>query len=89
MPIFKAGLGVSLTFIGVIAAILGLVVIVSSWRTGAIMLSYGASGPAAETVSYATDPDRFWKLVAALGFAPLILGALAARWGLSILKPAP
>ena len=84
MSLFKAALAVAFVFIGAIAAILGLVVVVSALRTGAIILSYGAATP--ETVSQTTDPNRFWTLFAGLGVLPLVLGGLAARWGLATLK---
>ena len=84
MSLFKAALAVAFVFIGAIAAILGLVVVVSAIKTGAIILTYGAATP--ETVSQATDPNRFWTLFAGLGVLPLVLGGLAARWGLATLK---
>ena len=84
MSLFKAALAVAFVFIGAIAAILGLVVVVSAIKSGAIILSYGAATP--ETVSQATDPNRFWTLFAGLGVLPLVLGGLAARWGLATLK---
>ena len=84
MSMFKGALAVAFVFIGSIAALLGLVVLVSALKTGAIILSYGAAAP--ETVSQATDPNRFWTLFAGLGVLPLVLGGLAARWGLTTLK---
>jgi hypothetical protein len=69
-------------FIGAIAALLGTIMVVSALTTGAVQFSYGAGASAVtETVSQATDSARYWRLVIGLGFAPAILGAIAAWWG--------
>ncbi len=82
MSMFRAGLAAAAVFIGAIAALLGVVMLVSALGSGTIAISYGAGANAvAETVSRAGDPGRFWRLVAALGVAPLVLGAGAALWG--------
>ncbi len=82
MSMFRAGLAAAAVFIGAIAALLGVVMMASALGSGTIALTYGAGANAvAETVSRAGDPSRFWQLVAALGFAPLVLGAAAVLWG--------
>ena len=82
MSMFRAGLAAAAVFIGAIAALLGVVMLASALGSGTIALTYGAGANAvAETVSRAGDPGRFWQLVAALGIAPLVLGAAAVLWG--------
>ena len=82
MSMFRAGLAAAAVFIGAIAALLGVVMLVSALGSGTIALSYGAGADAvAETVSRASDPGRFWRLIAALGAGPLVLGTAAAMWG--------
>ena len=82
MSMFRAGLAAAAVFIGAIAALLGLVLLISALGSGTIAISYGAGADAvAETVSRAGDTARYWRLVAALGAGPLALGAAAAMWG--------
>ncbi len=87
MTMFKAGLAAAAVFIGAIAALLGVVMLVSALGSGTIAMSYGAgAGAVSETVSQSTDPDRFWRLVAALGAAPAVIGAAAVVWGMRQLR---
>jgi hypothetical protein len=87
MTMFRAGLAAAAVFIGAIAALLGVVILVSALGSGTLSLSYGAGAAAVtETVSQSGNPDRFWRLVAALGAAPAALGAAAALWGLRQLR---
>jgi hypothetical protein len=82
MSMFRAGLAAAAVFIGAIGALLGVVMLVSALGSGTIAMSYGTGVNAvAETVSRAGDPGRFWRLVAALGVGPLVLGTAAAIWG--------
>jgi mannose/fructose/N-acetylgalactosamine-specific phosphotransferase system component IID len=82
MAMLRAGLAVAAMFIGAIAALLGVIVVLSALNTGAVQFSYGhGADSVSETVSRATDAARYWRLVTALGFAPAVIGALAARWG--------
>jgi hypothetical protein len=87
MTMFRAGLAAAAVFIGAIAALLGVVILVSALGSGTISLSYGAGVTAVtDTVSQSGDPSRFWRLVAALGAAPAMLGAAAATWGFRQLR---
>lgn len=82
MTMFRAGLAVAGVIIGAIAALLGLVMLVSALKSGVIDMSYGSgANTVSQSVSRAGDPGRFWQFVAALGVAPLVLGTAAAMWG--------
>lgn len=82
MPMLRAGLAVAAVLIGAVAALLGIILIVSALRTGSLNLSYGSgSGAVSETITRAADAGRFWQYVLAIGVVPAILGAGAARWG--------
>jgi mannose/fructose/N-acetylgalactosamine-specific phosphotransferase system component IID len=82
MAMLRAGLAVAAMLIGAISVLLGVIVVLSALKTGAVQFSYGHGADAvSETVSRASDAARYWRLVTALGLAPAIVGALAARWG--------
>ena len=82
MSMFRAGLAVAALLIGAIAAFLGTVIIFSALKSGSIQFSYGLGAAAVtETASRATDAAQYWRLVAELGLAPAIVGALAVGWG--------
>jgi len=87
MAMFRAGLAVAMVLIGGAAALLGLVLLASAIKTGTIMMTHGTGGAmVTETVTYAADQGRFLRLAGLLGAAPLVLGALAAIWGLRTLR---
>ena len=82
MSMLRAGLAVAALFIGAIAALLGTIIVFSALKTGSIQFSYGIGGGAVtESASRATDAAQYWRLVAGLGLAPAIVGALAVGWG--------
>ena len=82
MGMLRAGLAVAALFIGAIAAFLGTVIVFSALKSGSIQFSYGIGvGAVTETGSRAVDTAHYWRLVAGLGLAPAIVGALTARWG--------
>lgn len=76
MDMFRAALTVGVIFIGAIAALLGLVVLVYALSTGAVTVSFGPG--MTETITQAADPNRFMKIVLGLGLAPFLIGATAA-----------
>jgi hypothetical protein len=71
--------GVS-AFLAAVAIFIGAVTMLTALQSGAIMLSYTSDGRVvAETITRAADAGRFWRLFAAMGALPAVLGA-AALW---------
>ena len=76
MAIFKLGFFAVAAFISAVAIFVGCVLMLAFLKSGEISVSYLSGGlPFSETISRATDNDRFWRLFAAFGFAPVIVGA--------------
>ena len=87
MFVFKIGLPVALVFIGVCAALVGAAILLGAITTGSIAYSYGTGADTvSQTVTLAGDPSRYWKMLAAMCGAPIILGSAAAIWGWRRLK---
>lgn len=80
MDVFRAAMMVAVIVFGAIAALLGFVVLVVGLPAGSLTLSF-VSG-AMETVTRAGDPERFWRLMLALGAAPLLIGAGMVKFGM-------
>ena len=80
MDMFRAALMVSVIVIGAIAALLGFVVLAIGLPAGSLTLSFVPG--TMETITRAGDPERFWKLILALGAAPLIIGAAMVKFGM-------
>ena len=82
MSMLRAGLIVGVIFVGAIAALLGLVIMLSALKTGAIMIGYGSGASAiSETIARTVDEARFWQFFVTLGLLPFVAGILGARWG--------
>ena len=78
MPLMRVIFLAGVAFLGAVALFLGAVVMLTSWQSGAISLSYAEAGKGmTETVTRAADAARFWRLYGALGIAPVLLGAAA------------
>lgn len=78
MPMFKAAMAVAAVFFGAISTVLGAIVTVSALATGTISIVREA-GPSVP-LSFSDDPASFVFLLAAVGLAPLLIGAIAVRW---------
>lgn len=82
MSMLRAGLIVGVIFVGAIAALLGLVIMLSALKTGVITIGYGSGESAiSETIARTVDEARFWQFFVALGLLPFVGGILGARWG--------
>ena len=79
-----------LAFIGAVAVFLGAVVMLTSWQTGTIEISYSESGKiVTEKVARALNGARFWQLYGMMGLAPAVLGAIAVMFGVRGLRQPP
>ena len=87
MPILKAGFAAAAVIIGAIGALFGLVLLVSALKSGTVQISYGTGADLKTDIfERATNAASYWRTVAALGIAPLVVGVLAARWGWRTIK---
>ena len=90
MPIMRVVFIGALAFIGAVAIFLGAVVMLTSWQSGAIELSYTQAGRAVnETVTRLGDSARFWRLFSLMGIAPFVLGGAAVTIGVRLLRQPP
>lgn len=82
MPFVRLIVPLGLVIFGVVAAFMGLVVIVTSLNSGEISVGSNAAGQAmVETTRRAEDARGYWLKVAGYGFAPAILGIAGAMFG--------
>lgn len=87
MFVFKIGFPVALVFIGVCLALLGAAILLGAITTGSIAYSYGTGADTvSQTVTLASDPGRYWKMLAVMCGAPIVFGSAAAVWGWHRLK---
>ena len=87
MFVFKIGLPVALVFIGVCLAVVGAAILLGAITTGSIAYSYGTGADTvSQTVALASDPQRYWKMLAVMCGAPIVFGSAAAIWGWRLLK---
>ena len=70
-----------LVLFGSVAAFMGIVVLATSLRSGEISTGDTRKAGAVVTARRDADPAAYWMKVAALGFAPALLGAGAAVFG--------
>ena len=76
MQLIRVVLLGGMAFLGAVALFLGGVVMLTSWQSGTITLSYTAAGNGVtETVTRTVDAGRFWRMYGTLGIAPAVLGA--------------
>jgi len=87
MQLFRPIFFACLVLYGGAALLIGAVATYSALSTGTVMLSYMADGKAvSETVLRASEPDRYWRLVAMAGIMPLVLGAGTVWLGVRKIK---
>lgn len=76
MSIFKMVFLAALAFFAGVAIFIGAVLLITSLQNGAVIMSYTEAGrPLVKTFSRATDPNGFWRLLLAMGVAPVVIGA--------------
>jgi hypothetical protein len=82
MPLFKVIFFGILAFVGAIAMFIGAVFFMTSGLDGPINISYPQGGRRVdETITRASDASRYIRLQVAMGWAPLVLGAIALYAG--------
>jgi hypothetical protein len=74
-----------LAFFGAVSLYIGIVFFLTTGFDGPISIGYPEGGRMVqETVTRAADPSRHFRLQLAMGYAPLVLGALSlfvgVRW---------
>lgn len=87
MTMLRAVMAVGMIIFGMVAALLGGVVLFSALRTGGITVRYGAGADAVTRVlTYAAEPTPFLQFTGLLGLAPLLVGLIMARWGFHAIR---
>lgn len=87
MSLFKVIFYGALAFLSAVGIFIGAVTMLTSLQNGSIMLTYTADGKAvAETISRAADAGRFWKIFAAMGMLPAVLGVVAMWYSVRKLR---
>ena len=87
MTIFKVGFFAVAAFISAVGIFVGCVMMLAFLKSGQISLSYISAGvPFSETVSRATESQRFWWLFLAVGLGPVIVGAGVLAYSVRRLK---
>ena len=87
MTMLRAVMAVGMIIFGMVAALLGGVVLFSALRTGGITVKHGAGADAVtQVLTYAAEPTRFLQFTGLLGLAPLLVGLIMARWGFHTIR---
>ena len=83
MTMLRSVMAVGMIIFGMVAALLGGVVLFSALRTGGITVKHGA---VTQVLTYAAEPTRFLQFAGLLGLAPLLVGLIMTRWGFHTIR---
>ncbi len=87
MTMLRAVMAVGMIIFGMVASLLGGVVLFSALRTGGITVKHGAGADVVtQVLTYAAEPTRFLQFTGLLGLAPLLAGLVTARWGFHTIR---
>lgn len=87
MPILKLAIYAGMVLFGAVGMYIGVVFFATAGFSGPISISYPQNGRMInETITRATDATRHFQLQLLMGYAPLVLGALALWFGVRWFK---
>lgn len=87
MPILKLAFYAGLVMFGAVGMYMGVVFLIVFGNDAPISISYPQNGRViSETITRAADPSRYFRMQILVGYAPLVLGALALWFGLRWFK---
>ncbi len=81
MPLFRAVMAAGFAFLGFIAIFMGIVMMIATYKSGEIQVSWGEEPAQQRRILLNETPGDFWTYFGLLGVLPVVLGAGAIAGG--------